>query len=241
MMTPSSQSRANPLLSNNPAAEPALAVETERLRQQIRGQRPDEIALLAGAVYTAQNADGGTLSLDLWGEAVVFNFPELVARRENFGQLPLPFQALLMYYLSTTDGFSPAGEWVSFADLPGGRMYAQAFQGYSGNVLVRTFGEDLDAFRRAYLTAGGRLVELGDAAFAFTGLPNVPLLVTYWQGEDEFPSTSKVLFDRTATHHLPIDVCAILGSMLVSRILHAHVANNNAGNQDGTIEKSAHC
>jgi hypothetical protein len=130
-----------------------------------------------------------------------------------------------MYYLTTTDGFAPAGEWVSFADLPGGRMYAQAFQGYSGNVLVRTFGEDLAAFRRACLAAGGTPVDVSDAAFAFAGLPNVPLLVTYWQGEDEFPSSAKVLFDRAATHHLPIDVCAIIGSMLVSRILRAHRAS----------------
>jgi hypothetical protein len=43
-------------------------------------------------------------------------------------------------------------------------------------------------------------------------------MVTYWLGEEEFPSSAKILFDATATHYLPIDVCAILGSMLVSRI-----------------------
>ncbi len=207
--------------AHDPAAEPALAVETERLRCQLRGQSPDELARLAGAVYTPRDAETGLLVLDLWGEPVFLDFPDLLARREHSGALPLPFQALLMFYLNTTDGCRPAGEWVSFADLPGGRMYAQAFQGYSGNVLTRAFGEDLAAFRRACLAAGGLPVELADAAFTFAGLPFVPLLVTYWLGEDEIPSTSKILFDRAATHHLPIDVCAILGSMLVSRIIKA--------------------
>jgi hypothetical protein len=173
------------------------------------------------------------LSLDLWDEPVFLNFPELIARRADSSPLPLPIQALLMFYLTTTDGFRPAGEWVSFADLPGGRMYDQAFQGYTGNVLVRSFGEDLEAFRSACLASGGAAVELGDAAFTFAGLPRVPLLVTYWQGEDELPSASKVLFDRSAAHHLPVDVCAILGSMLVARILKAHHLVIRKDNQTG--------
>jgi hypothetical protein len=220
---PGSQTHPIPWLTNDPTAEPALAVETERLRQQLRQQQPGEFALLAGASYTALDAGSGTLALNLWGSPVVFNFPELIARREPVSGAPLslPLQALLMYYLATSDGLAPIHEWVSFADLPGGRIYAQAFQGYSGDVLVRTFAEDIEAFRRACLSAGGTPVELGDAAFAFAALPNLPLLVTYWQGEDEIPSASKVLFDPTATHHLPVDVCAILGSMLVSRILKA--------------------
>ena len=211
----------NRLPANEPAAEPALAVETERLRERLRRQQPDEFAGLAGAAYSAQ--EGGRLSLDLWGAPVLFDFPALVACRERAGTpLALPVQALLMYYLATTDGIRPSGEWVSFADLPGGRIYAQAFQGYSGSLLTRAFGEDIQSFGRACLAAGGEPVaELGDAAFAFAGLPRVPLLVTYWQGEDEIPSASQVLFDSTATHHLPIDVCAILGGMLVSRILKA--------------------
>jgi hypothetical protein len=222
-MTPApNHPHAFSLPANNPLEENALAVETGRLRQRLRGQSPDELARKAGAVYTAQPAGVGVLSLPLWGEPVFLDFPELIAHRAPSGPLPLPFQALLIYYLTTTDGSSPVGGWVSFADLPGGRVYAQAFQGYTGSLLTRAFGEDLQAFRRACQSAGGVAVELGDAAYAFAGLPHVPLLVTYWQGEDELPSSSKVLFDQAATHHLPIDVCAIFGSMLVSRILKAH-------------------
>jgi hypothetical protein len=218
---PPSQARAFSLPSQDPAAEPALAVETERLRQLLRQQPPDLLALRSGAVYSARDEGGATLTLELWGAPVVLDFPALIARGGSATgpALPLPLQALFMYHLTTSDGLAPVGEWVSFADLPGGRMYAQAFQGYSGSLLTRAFGEDGNAFRRACTAAGGRLVELGDAAFAFAGLPRVPLLVTYWQGEEEFPSTSKILFDPTATHHLPIDVCAILGSMLVAKIL----------------------
>jgi hypothetical protein len=218
-MTSKQQPRQFLYKPNDPAGEPALSVETDRLRETLRRQAPDEIAQRTGATYTAQDKGRGTLVVDLWGIPVVLDLPELIARNELNVPASLPIQALLMFYLTTSDGSAPVGEWVSFADLPGGRMYAQAFQGYSGNLLTKAFDANIQAFRRACTSAGGRRMEFADAAFAFTALPRIPLLVTYWLGEDEFPSASKVLFDPTAVRHLPIDVCAILGGMLVSRIL----------------------
>ncbi len=217
---PTNRPPSFPYTARDPAAEPALAVETERLRQGLRQQPASEIAALAGGHWTERES-GGWLELEFWGQPVRLDFPELIARRPDGAPLPLPVQALLVYYLATSDGTRASGNWVSFADLPGGRTYAQAFQGYSGSVLARAFGEDLDALRQACLSAGGKPLEFGDAAYTFLALPHLPLLVTYWQGEEDLPSDSKVLFDATATHHLPVDVCAILGSMLVSRILKA--------------------
>ena len=46
-------------------------------------------------------------------------------------------------------------------------------------------------------------------------------MVTYWLGDEDFPSSCKILFDESASHYLPIDGCAILGSMLVRRLLHS--------------------
>jgi len=222
-MTTNQPKRTFQFAVKDPAAEPALAVETDRMREQLRAQSFEELAVLAGASFLSGEG-GGRLDLRVWGEPVILDLPGLVAQRPQAGPLALPGQALLMYYLTSTDGLSPAGEWVSFADLPGGRMYAQAFQGYSGNLLSRAFGMELEPFRLACLAVGGEPVDVSDAGFSFIGLPKVPVMVTYWLGDDEFPSSAKVLFDRTATHHLPIDVCAILGSMLVSKILKARKA-----------------
>lgn len=213
------QPRPFPFQPDEPAAEPALAVETERMRQLLRKNDPEDLSRRIGGILTSQGSDKNVISVDLWGGKVMLNFPELVVYREPQVLLPLPFQALLIYYLFTSDGSAATGEWVSFADLSGGRIYAQAFQGYSGNRLVHAFGENVSAFRQACLSTGGEPIDLGDAAYIFPALPRISLLVTYWQGEDVIPSASKVLFDRNATNHLPIDVCAILGSMLVSRIL----------------------
>jgi len=45
------------------------------------------------------------------------------------------------------------------------------------------------------------------------------LLAVYWQGDEDFPSTCQVLFDASASHYLPTDAYAILGSTLTRRLI----------------------
>jgi hypothetical protein len=130
-------------------------------------------------------------------------------------------QALLLYYLTTADGTSLTGEWIAFSDLPDGRFYNQAFQGYTGKELRRSFQDDRVAFEQAAQALGGARQPLGDTSFAFQALPRVPLLAVYWQGDEDFPSTCQVLFDAAASHYLPTDAYAILGSTLTRRLIKA--------------------
>ncbi|HLA88731.1 MAG TPA: DUF3786 domain-containing protein, partial [Anaerolineales bacterium] len=144
-------------------------------------------------------------------------------------EMPPILQALLLYYLLTADGTALTGKWVSFADLPDGRMYNAAFQGYSGDEIVKAFGFDLPAFRSACLKIGGQPVEIGSASFVMQALPNLPLLVTYWLGDEDFPSACKILFDSSATHYLPIDGCAIAGSMLAKKLRSPNASRPDSG------------
>ncbi len=112
------------------------------------------------------------------------------------------------------------------ADLPDGRMYNQAFQGYSGDLIREAVANNLEIFKSACLALDGHPVELGSAAFAFVALPRLPLLLTFWPGDEDFPASCKVLFDASARDHLPIDVCAILGSQLAGKIIRRIQSSN---------------
>ena len=202
-------------------AETGLAARVDELRTAMRTLSPARVAARTGAEYLPNTSDTGTFHLTLFGSPITLPSPELSATGPDQSPLPDFIQALLFYYLTTSDGTPLTGTWVSFADLPAGRMYAQAFQRYSGAELVKTFDPDLEQFRRACLASGGQLSTFGDASFEFLALPRVPLLVNYWLGDEDFPSTCQILFDAAATHFLPIDVCAIRGGMLAGRIVKA--------------------
>jgi hypothetical protein len=205
----------------------ALSAEAEELRQALRQRDPGVLAAKIGAEFPQLNGQG-RFQLAFFGAPISISFPHLLACAGDGRALPLPVQALLLFHLTHSDGAPISGRWASFGELPDGRVYEKAYQGYSGDVLSRTFGSQIERFNQACQSTGGTPVPgLGDMAFQFSALPRLPLLVTYWLGEDEFPASAKVLFDRSAGNHLPIDVCAILGKMLVSRIVNASNIHND--------------
>ena len=182
---------------------------------------PELLAERTGARYRTLGPGRGEFHLSVFDAPVLVTYPGLEGIDIRDEPLPLPTQAVLAYYFHTSDGTPLTGEWVSFADLPDGRTYNQAFQGYSGDELVKIFGMDLEAFRAACESSGGVEATLGDASFIFYALPRMPLQVAYWCGDEDFPSSCKMLFDRAVSHYMPTDVCAILGGMLARRLVKA--------------------
>ena len=199
--------------------KPALATRVDELREFLQSVPVNLLAERTGANYQEIGPGRGEFRLSLFDSPTVVTYPGFVGIIAKDEELPLSFQAVLAYYFHAADGAPLTGRWVSFAELPDGRLYNQAFQGYSGNELVKTFGLDIGAFQAACEKSGGVATPLGDAAYIYYGLPRLPMLVNYWCGDEYFPSTCKILFDSSASHYLPTDVIAILGSILKGKIV----------------------
>lgn len=217
--------RPTPPTSASTASDPSqLGRRVTELRAVLLGQDPFEVARRTGCIYSPQ---ASRFSLHLLQQELEVSYPELVVyTRPSNSEAPVFTQALLLYYFSTADGSPLAGRWISFSELPNGRFYAQAFQGYTGAELARAFREDLVSFEKSAASRGGQRLATGseipgDFAFYFSGLPRLPLLVAAWQGDEDFPASFQVLFDGAASHYLPTDGCAILASSLVGKLISA--------------------
>lgn len=206
-----------------------FARRVEELRQALRQRDPAQLAANTGATLSQLPGDQSEFHLPLWGQPMRLTFPALTAHAgQNQAALPSFQLAMLLYYFATAqrapDGSALENQWISFADLPDGRFYNQAFQGYTGQELARGFENDLPAFEQAATQLNGVRQPIGDAAFSFSALPRVPILAVYWLGDEDFPASGQLLFDASASRYLPTDACAILGSMLTSRLLKARPA-----------------
>jgi hypothetical protein len=201
-------------------AGPALESRVDELRGRLSLVPPTLLAERTGASYLELGQGRGEFHLALLGVSVVVAYPDFHATAASTdARLPAFKHALLLYYVLQSDGVSSSRIWISFADLPEGRIYAPAFQGYTGNELAKAFCMDINAFHVACQKADGVPVEFGDAAYRFRALPRMDLLVVYRLGDEDFPSTCNLLFDGNAGHYLPAEVCAILGSLLTQKIL----------------------
>lgn len=178
-----------------------------------------------GAEIKVITPHSGEFSFALWGRMVSLAYPALICIDLLTGQeLPATSQALVLYYFITADGTPVDTQMISFADLPDGRFYNQAFQGYTGAELARVFRNDLLAFEIAAKRLGGIQPDKksdvpGDLTFIFQVLPRLSLVVVYWLGDEDFPASAQVLFEISAPHYLPTDVCAYAGSTLTRKLI----------------------
>jgi hypothetical protein len=196
-----------------------LLARVDELRAALRLVDPANLACRSGTQYHAGEAGKGEFRLHLWEQAISLSYPEFVAFNSHGTELNAALQALLVYYFSKTDGAPLAGKYIAFSELPEGKFYAQAFQSYTGEALRRFFGDDQSRFEQTARNLNGMPFPLGDASYAFPLLPRVSLLVVFWRGDEDFPSSYQVLFDAAAARHLPTDACAIAGSMLTHQII----------------------
>lgn len=200
-------------------SKPALATRVDELREALQRVPVNLLAERTGSNYQALDPERGEFRLALIDSPMVVRHPGFQTFDAQNNELPSFHQALVMYYLHTADGTPLAGKWISFAELPDGRVYNSAFQGSTGDSLVKTFGFDVDSLRQVCEKLGGMSQSgYGDAAYVFSALPRVPIMLNYWCGDEDFPSTCKLLFDESVSHYLPTEACAILGNMLKGRI-----------------------
>ena len=205
-------------------ADLALESRVTDLRVHLGTIPPERLADWTGAARLELGPERGEFHLAMLGQQLVVTYPDFRVLTVTGDSVSVIKQALLIYYFVTSTGASPSEQqWISFADLPEGRVYSSAFQGYTGDELTKRFRLDLDAFRSACQRAGGTMLSLGNAAYRFSAFPRLGLAVVYHLGDEDFPSMCKILFAATAGQYLPTEACAMLGSMLTQKILRAVV------------------
>lgn len=199
-----------------------LGDRADEMKLELRERDPFDLARRTGAIYTPQNDSGGEFKLNFWNREVLIRFPDFTASDAESGEEMNTFDlTMLLYYFHLTDGTPQAGKWIAFTELPDGKFYTQAYQGYTGGELTKAFDSDADAFIFAADKLGGRREFFGNIAFSYQVLPRVAIMVVCWLGDEDFPASYNVLFDAAAGYHLTTDACAILGSTLTKKLIKA--------------------
>ena len=204
------------------AWQESMLRQLDVLRSEIQATQPGRLAVNCGGTLENQH-----IRLTYWGQAVGISWPDLKARKLSDGSECSVYDAgMLLYYLREADGTPLADRWIGYRELPGGSFYSQAFQGYSGDRLARTYGEQPQAYEKAaHGLDGVSLTGLPGVAFAFLPLPRLRLAAILYPGDDEFAARASVLFDAAASHYMTTDGLALLGAGLVGRLIQVGKAN----------------
>jgi len=179
---------------------------------------PAVIGGLSGAEYDEANQ---RLVLEFIGRRVFIAWPDIaVGYLDSEEAVPITEQVLILHYLSRAKGAPLSGQAITYREVPSGEFYYPAFVKRAEAPMLSVFGNSPELLTRTAPEIGGRPVEdLGDAAAVFQALPQVPVTLVVWGGDDEFEPSGKILFDRSISHYLDVEDVAWLSGMIVYRLM----------------------
>jgi hypothetical protein len=131
---------------------------------------------------------------------------------------------ILCHYLLQAGEGEVSGEWVSYRDFKDSGFFIRNFQANVEERIARYFGGrpgDLDRACRRLHGKNGPDRRGGETSYTFAALPRIPLLLVFYDQDDEFPAAAKLLFDRSAPLWLDMECLAALGGIVADRLIKA--------------------
>jgi hypothetical protein len=126
----------------------------------------------------------------------------------------MPF---LSYILKSTPA-PLAGRWVPFRELNNGKAWHGLYRQRCEIPLKRVADHYPDLFEDLITLFDGKQVQseyTADITIVLSPLPKIPILLCYWNAEDNFPSDLNLFFDAASETHLEIEsIWALLAGLV---------------------------
>jgi hypothetical protein len=173
------------------------------------GIKPDTVCRAAVAGYDAAadcftvRSFGQDIAISLKDRTVSMLHPVPGGRSGEYNEL---FPLAVLWYLVLAKDIVPTGRLVRLEDLPGGDIFAKGSHVLPLEKVAERYGNDKEGFLKAGLDHDGEAVSLADAAVRLAPLPRVPVTMTLWLADEEFPARAGLLFDSTCSLQLPTDI-----------------------------------
>ncbi|MBR1561277.1 MAG: DUF3786 domain-containing protein [Clostridia bacterium] len=130
----------------------------------------------------------------------------------------LPAQMLLMRYLLEGKRSVGTGQFLPYREMPWGEVYLKPFTGRCLNRAAFTFGTRLSAFERAMEDSPAIKLGKGDAAYQIEVMPGYDIRLIVWEGDDEFPPNSQILFSDNFPQAFSAEDRTVVGDIVISDI-----------------------
>jgi hypothetical protein len=177
------------------------------------------------AAHLGGRPAGRGVALDVFGRTLRVE-PNGVSA-EDGGPIDFTVRIVLAYYLLHAGQGDLEGEWVSYRDFKDGAFFHASFTQIVENKIARDFTSRRAALEAAAGSLAGRPLEAGlggDLCCFFPALPRTPMALIFYDRDEDFPASARVLFDASAPRFLDLECLAVLGLILCDRLAAADTA-----------------
>lgn len=184
-------------------------------RESLKELDPIDVCARTGAVFHRDQEEY---------ELTILGYPARVKLEDcslewHWSVWPL-IHIITLHYLIHADGSKPKGDLISLYDVA---PTASTRVGHmiKANIppLTTCFAGDMPAFRDAVYLLGGDMLKPDTAELLI--YPHIPIQITIWPADDEFPADARILFDRTLKNQLPGESIVYVADIAVQSLLTA--------------------
>ena len=173
--------------------------------QDLSEQNPMDVCRRALCTYDDTDM---FYTLSVWGDEYRI-YPhqfKIECISKNPQRLHSFFDLFIVHYLLKAKEVEIANQWISEKDIPGGTTFFRGPHAIPTNLISSQFDNNIQGFKNRCEQLKGIPLSLADAAYIFEITSRIPVAVLYWRGDDEFPTESKILYDKTIAEHLASDI-----------------------------------
>ncbi len=158
--------------------------------------------------------------MSVWGEDynIYHGDSKIIRVRDDKSDINIFLGLFMVHYLLTSKAIPISREWISEKDIPGGVAFFQGPHAIPTRLITKRYGDNLGGFCKRCEQLDGIPLHMADQAYSFRIAPRTPVAVLLWEGDDEFPAESKILFDRTIIEHLALDIIFGLTVEICTRV-----------------------
>ncbi len=171
----------------------------------------------AGVVYKKEQ-ERYNIEIPYFDETITLKLPELSFKSSKDTNITLVTKIIILHYINTANGVLPGENRISYEDIPGLRGYLPVFEKRVIKPLLTAFGFNKHAFLETGVALGGIRDDYGDVSFTLHPLPRVPITFILWEGDEQFPSSLKILFDPSITGYFPLEDITVISKLASTRI-----------------------
>ena len=180
---------------------------------------PKEISERTGFFYDEEKK---VFTVVFMGSTYEISFPDykISHKEDEKGVYPLEeamnAKIFMVRYLSEKAKAPSSGKFLTYREVPWGEVYFRQFQGRCLMRLAFSYGNKLEAFKKVMTAMGAKPLEQGDCAFELEFMEGFFIRLILWEGDDEFPPSSQILFSDNFAVTFAAEELAVAGDICIN-------------------------
>lgn len=186
--------------------------------EEYKNISPEETAKRLQITY---NAETKCFTLPFLGTVYEISYPDFEVSHHEDQRKYYPLEEniyakiLTIRFLLSGAYSQGTGNYKTYREMPWGEVYLRQFDGRCIKRLAFSYGNRIKDFDTIMNHIDGKPVKHGDTAYEIEIFPNYFVQMILWEGDEEFPPSSQILFSDNFPVSFQAEDMAVLGDVII--------------------------